>query len=239
MQAEGFECRFKTSGYTTGLYDVPSDIKEQIEALKTALVAQLAELQKDPLDAFKSQDSEERKELIRAIKDSVTPHERSIYERSFSVELPIYSHVSNSVLWIDPFKNEFVAASPAKDSASGVDLADVMRDEPSEDGISAIPRDERTEAWFAHRTKRGSPVNRQKMVLVATAEEFATAVNEDLTIRINKEMVSDLGSVKGETGPSESERSELIKGPDDFDDDDEETVEVTLARRKRLSNRPG
>lgn len=182
LQSEGFECRYRTSGYTTSAYETPANIDAELAKLRDVLIAQDKELHKDPIEAFKAQDKQERVETIEAYTESLNDQEREWLARSMYVNVPIYNHLENHVMWYNPATQEFTGSSAAFEEASGVDLRAIMADEPQEAGLSAIPRDERTEAWFQYRAERGSPVRHDLMILVASADEYAAGSKMDFEI---------------------------------------------------------
>jgi len=177
LQEEGYECRFRTSGYTTGKYELLDDGEAEIERLGEVIRNQLVEVQASPKEAFNAQAEDERAQTMRTV-FNMPAGERWEIEKSLAIIVPLYNHEGQSVMWVNPIDGEFVGGTPAS-----IDLVKIMEDVPNQDGLSSIPRDGRTEAWYVSRQKEGSAGMPNMKAMIVSADEYAKAVDEDLVVK--------------------------------------------------------
>lgn len=176
------ECRFRTSGYTTGTYPAPERPEAEKARLKEVIVAGLATLELSPGDALEGALPADRASMIKALSEGAGADD-------YQLVAPVFNHLQGAIHWVNPADGEVHASSSAQEglTGSGVNMAELMRDADQTEGFSPIPRNEQTEAWFQYR-QRVTNIALQDLLLVAvSAEEFATVTGQAFSIRYDND----------------------------------------------------
>lgn len=163
----GLECRYKTSGYTSATYTLPDGADDRIAALKNEIRAGTARLTADPSDALAQIDANERQKII----------ETAVNERMVVVFPVAEVNGDERRLHLHAVNEDYA------DGYAVVASMDVPKEllayfHRLEDGVTAIPRETRTEDWFA-----SYQASIRRADLVAAADEIAAAIGEPVTIR--------------------------------------------------------
>lgn len=164
----GLECRYKTSGYTSAAYALPEDADARLAALKNEIVAGTAKLTAGPSDALAQIDGSERQKIVKMAVDERMVVVFPVAEVK-GEERRLHLHAVS-----DDYQDGYavVASTDAPKELSGYFRG-------LDDGVVAIPRDTRTEGWFA-----AYQASMSRADLVASADEVAAATNEAVTVRI-------------------------------------------------------
>lgn len=168
LMERGYECRFKTSGYTSASYDKPDDIEKAKADLKVTIDAVSKSLEMNAEDALNVATEEQRIALAHAV----------LSDSSFDlkIEVVLYDHDDSSVTTYDPAAETFAAQMAVPEEfRGGMAALEVV-----EDGLSAVPRNEAFAPFFASLQAR-----RRGDVLVLSVDEYVKAAGEPLVVEYN------------------------------------------------------
>jgi len=182
LMADGFECRYRTSGYTTGRYEHPEgfDAEARAEALKGEVAALAAYLEASPEQALAQADREERVALARTLRERNDGCHFGRDHNEIGTEIPVYAPGRDAILLFNPYVANPRASLPVPDA-----LRPFLRGLDAADGLAAVPRTEETEAWFAEQAAR--PGFRGEPRLLVSADEYAEAVGEECVVTVDAE----------------------------------------------------
>ncbi|MTH95494.1 hypothetical protein [Roseibium sp. RKSG952] len=137
LMVDGFECRFRTSGYTTDLYEAPA---EGFEAALSALETQIASLNDclstDFEDGLTEATDIERVEIAKEILSCD-------HNTVLRAAVPVYDPVQGKLNLYAPTESKIFAAVPMNDILRA-EIADIISDLPNEEDYVSIPRNENT-----------------------------------------------------------------------------------------------
>lgn len=164
----GLDCRYKTSGYTSAAYELPANVDARLAELKADIVAGTTKLTAGPSNALAQIDASERQKIVKTAVDErmvvvfpvaeIRGDQRRLHLHAVSDDYP------------DGFA--VVASMEAPKELYGY-----FRDQG--DGLTAIPRDARTESWFA-----AYQAYIRRADLIASADEIAAATGEAVIVRM-------------------------------------------------------
>lgn len=184
LMKDGIECSFKTSGYTTGSYELPDAkvVEERLLQLRETVSNWYSSITIDPSMRIANASSEELSEIINVINDDKE------CQSSLQIEIPLYSFSDKTILWIAPHDDNTAIAS----SICPVDLQNHFNGLPQTKGFSIIPRNEFTSDWFKavqERINTGGRNSNGKLRIAVSAEEFHSATKEDITFGYGDEKI--------------------------------------------------
>lgn len=183
LMDNGFDCRFRTSGYTTSGYEIPNprELKDQRKQLEKTI--------KDTIGVFKSgknnlllMDGSLRAELLRELKrlhDDMEYGSQINFEST--VAIPFFNPETNEAVWYSPYFEGAVAAAFLEPQ-----MVAFMQDKINGNDMIAIPRTEESETWLAA-SQQHLLETRSAIRVVATAHEVVEAWKEDLVLNLPDE----------------------------------------------------
>jgi hypothetical protein len=179
---EGTECRFRTSGYTTGAYATPDNIEARISELRLELDKSRKIFELSRGDALIAASAKERAEIINTAKESRLYSIGGKARYDAAVEIPFVDKKRGSVKCYcpqmdadDPDTSGIVAEMTIPEG-----IRDFVLSLPGDDA-AAIPRTPETAAWFASRQTRHPASG---AIVFVSASEFAEATGEEVAVAL-------------------------------------------------------
>lgn len=171
------ECRFRTSGYTSGSYTLPDEA--EIAGFKDALLKTVQQwhghINLDRNHWLEKSSPEVRQEMLSAIESNIDCHEE------LKIHVPVFCHESGTVYWINALDSLVVGTS-----ADTANLASIQQSAKKFSGYSIIPRNESTEDWFrTYQAKANSSYRNygDSLTLIASAEEYFAATKNEFSFK--------------------------------------------------------
>lgn len=185
LQDEGFDCYYKTGGYTSKKFDLPEDLDAEIERRGNLVKQGLQELAKPAAEVIARLDDEKRIGLIAAMHETYNnPH---VDRTSFGMTVPVYDAQEDRIHYFNGFTGMKTHSSPADslkeyapDFMSGVDATEAV------EGLVPIPRNESTKGFFevlqnANSNDPDSPHLAASVAEVAAATKAGYSISYDRT----------------------------------------------------------
>lgn len=182
LQGNGQKCRFRTSGYTTGAYDVTADdVREtEMERLTTDIKAAMARLDAPAIDNLKALSAEQRHLLLKMTDRSRLSDYKSDLQK-LHVLVP-YATCSthdgrtfHQINLYDLTEGQTFSSSTVPDSLKEQMVAFV-----GEGDIKALPDTPEWQAWWVdHRAKEGKY---KSLNLIASAAEIENVWKDDIVL---------------------------------------------------------
>jgi hypothetical protein len=180
LQAEGtvFECRYKTSGYTSAAYErvANDEAATHIKDLEGSIKTALQRLEADGYAAMRDATGPDLIALVKALDDL---HADNLYglPGQIYMEVPVFDRANNVGVGFNPYTSGPIAS---KSLPEGV--LSYMRDQDGDENLIAILRCAATEDWFkAIQAKSKYGLDR----LIVSADEFAAATGRDLVVSLD------------------------------------------------------
>ena len=185
LMEEGFECRFRTSGYTTGLYEPPEEgFLQKKEELKQKICEATALLNMPVNEALASSTHEDRVAIAKVLCQEYRPSIRPLvlaYDAS-ALSVVLYDMEDPdelvSITAIPPNVSAFLASQPSDDSKNS---------------LSVFPHTQETDAFIIALQKEGKYKYCDQLLL--TAEEYTMATNNDCVVGDNCVLFEDDGQL--------------------------------------------
>lgn len=179
LMQDGFQCRYKTSGYTSEAYTLPEDADERIAKHREMIPRTIEVLSRAASLNILEADREERVAIAKAICEI---NEGYLTERGpLHVQVPVYDRDEGVIRFVNPHsRNGLSEGHPVPD-----ELADVVGDLKAIEHLAPIPRNERTESWFRKEQKTSSYaliVDAEEQVEAAQDALLAVITNDDRTM---------------------------------------------------------
>jgi len=195
LMQDNFKCRFKTSGYTSGGYELPENAAARVAELKASIQELETKLSRSPREAIREASSSERIDLAESLRKINDDHGRDGDDMAeILTAIPVYNAEDGTILIGNPYESDGWFSSFTA-SVSGIhDYLKTL--ETDENQLAPIPRNEATEAWFAAQQAR------HDNWLLLTAEEYIAAVREDLVIKSANEDDEEIEYVVAKHGPA-------------------------------------
>lgn len=166
LMANGIECRFRTSGYTSAAYEQPADPKAETARLRAVAEAGIKRLDRQPDDALDELDGAGRVAFLAGMRAAFGED-----EAPFRVVVPVFDADFDD-LWLftpgEPDANFTRKAAPHE-------RAWLAALPPGEGGRAALPEGAEAEALVAR-------IQGAEDSLVVTAAEYAAATGEDCVV---------------------------------------------------------
>lgn len=180
---KNFECRYKTSGYTTDGYTLGD--KDEVAARKEALMQAIEDgysfLKASPTDNILDADHDEIVALAKAMLDA-----NDNWTDRFAVQVPVWDKAQGGVLLFKPgHENATAIILPMRTGEDGTKevnhaLIGYLNSLPDEDGLAALPRNEMTAEFLRQQQAK---YNKSGVYdLIVTAEEWVEAKGEDCVL---------------------------------------------------------
>jgi hypothetical protein len=179
LMESGFDCRFKTSGYTTDAYAKPPKPKVAAKKLLKDLNDTKTWFDASPADALLTSTAAERIELAKSYNENAKGHTPTRNDR-VHLTIPIYDPKSNTMLGFSPYE-----AGPLSVSSVPKGMESWLRSLTNRKDLVAVPRTKKSEAWFQERQKLMT--SNDRFVIVVDADEFANATGEDCVLTVNSD----------------------------------------------------
>lgn len=164
MMQDGFECRFRTSGYTSGTYEKPEDMKAAMAEALNAARAGLRRLDQQPDDALRDLDAAGRVAYLSAVREAGG-------EPPFPVAVPLFEAGTRTLHLLVP-------GEP--------DTGFTRTPTPAEMAwLSGLPTDADGNAPLPDAPEAAALVSRiqgSEYHLVVTAHEYAAATGEECEV---------------------------------------------------------
>ena len=164
----GLNCRYKTSGYTSAAYVLTDAADARLAELKAEIVAGTAKLTASPSEALALIDASERQKIVKTAVD-----ERMVVVFPVA-EIKGDQHRLHLHVVSDDYADGYAVVASME---APKELYGYFRGQ--DDGVTAVPRDSRTEGWFA-----SYQTSIRRADLVASADEIVAAIGEAVTVRI-------------------------------------------------------
>lgn len=186
LMDNGVECRFRTSGYTSGCYESPENISDR--------KAELAQLIRNDLGVLKAPYGEtllglDEQDRIKLVEDMFDLHQEYRYGEDARWEtyliMPVFDPESGRVSMWNPHIQGALAAVPAPD-----DVLAFCRDLSDGSDLIPIPRAPETESFFREIQERH--IRAGSRALVMSAQEVAAGYKEDVEISYENDEGTEL-----------------------------------------------
>jgi hypothetical protein len=172
-----FSCSYKTSGYTSSSYQLPENVEARCEELRATIKELSSKLSGKPSDAIKAASSADRIALAEALRKINDDHGRDGEDMAeILTGIAVYNSEDDTILIADPYEEEGWIGSLAAPRSGIHDYLKTL--ETNEEHLAPIPRNEATEAWFVGYQEK------HERVLLLSADEYMSAVGEDLVVNM-------------------------------------------------------
>lgn len=142
LMQQGIECRFRTSGYTTGLYEAPG---EGYEATLDTLASEIKELNGRLSSSFEDGlDAASDKERIEIAKELLSGD----HNTTLRAAVLLYDPEQDDLKLFTPLESRLLASIQMNDLLKG-EISETLSSLDDPDDFIAIPRNERTQKVFS------------------------------------------------------------------------------------------
>ncbi|KAF1703000.1 hypothetical protein [Pseudoxanthomonas kaohsiungensis] len=190
LQENGFECRYRTSGYTSDRYTPPDNAAALRIELQDRIKADAAYFNLSAEVAWTQLLSTEdgRKRAAKAVLSLLDDDEN--YGET-KVWVPVYYPEQKNVAFFDAFELSrfpedaicYLNADMPEEMLATFD----PKEDWDESTIYHIPRNKHTATWFAEQQARLDSARRDNSVAILSADEFKSAIGVDIPKRLDEE----------------------------------------------------
>lgn len=192
LQDNGFECRFRTSGWTTSAYSKADNPSAEKAELAGRIIANLAYFNSQhPLDDLIAT-REGRVAFTKQVLDILNDDDNY---GAVQVRVPLYYPDQENVAYFDGFEiSRYSDAQCMYNAEISPELLATF--EPQEGEVDQytlyhIPRNEQTEAWFAEQQAHITKARPSDNIVIVSAEEFFAATGVAIPNRLDEEELED------------------------------------------------
>lgn len=170
LMHDGFECRYKTSGYTSSAYQAPEDVSPQLSALKQTVIDCATALQTHPALVLNQADTATRKGLTSFIEE-LGPHSAAY------IAVPFYDSKRDSILFINPLAEEATAGCMVPENIRPL-VVGLCSDNAR---FAPLPDAPELKTWFKERVERSFSISdRPPYALYMAAAEYERLSSEQI-----------------------------------------------------------
>ena len=174
LMTSDFECRYRTSGYTTSAYTVPDHAEARMLELETEIAAGQAVLKASREESLAAMEREERIAVMKTLIAAGAQIGR--------IEVPFIDKIARKLMFFSPEEVDDASASTGVVASGPIpdEWIEHMDEWPGKDAC-AVPRNAYTHAWFLDRQTRTST---RGDVVISTADELAEATEYEVVVQL-------------------------------------------------------